>query len=259
MNFFEAIVLGIVEGVSEFLPISSTGHLIAVSHFLGLPQTEFLKSFEIAIQLGAISAVLFLYGKSYLFEWEVIKKVFVAFIPTAIIGLIFYKIVKSFLLGSIATVAWALFLGGIFLILFEKFHKEKQELDISPMKISSISYRNAFIIGLFQSIAIIPGISRAAATIVGGLILGLSRRTIIEFSFLLAAPTMLAATVLDLAKNASFFSSSQLEVLLVGFFVAGIVAFGSIKFLLQFIKSHSFVSFGIYRICAAIIFYLLLL
>ena len=253
MNFVSAVIFGIVEGISEFLPISSTGHLILTAHLLKLEQTEFLKSFEIAIQLGAIFSVVVLYGRC-LANFKLMKKVMVAFVPTAIIGLVFYKIIKKVLLNSHYTVLWALFLGGVFLIIFELFHRGREG---STEETSSISYPQAFTIGIFQSIAIIPGVSRAAATIIGGLMLGLKRKTIVEFSFLLAIPTMAAAVALDLVKSAGAFTSADFSFLLVGFLVSFIVALLSIKFLLQFIKNHNFIPFGIYRIILALLFLLI--
>ncbi|MEK6568539.1 MAG: undecaprenyl-diphosphatase UppP [Candidatus Omnitrophota bacterium] len=251
MNLLSAVILGIVEGISEFLPISSTGHLILTSHVLRLGQSEFLKSFEIAIQLGAILAVLALYGKRLTLNFKITKLVMAAFIPTAIIGFIFYKIIKNILFDNNGIILWSLLLGGVFLIIFELLHREKKEaLD----EMSLMSYPQAFIIGIFQSIAVIPGVSRAAATIIGGLILGLKRKTIVEFSFLLAVPTMGAAVALDLIKNAQTFKPGDFLSLSVGFLVSFIVALLSIKCLLGFIKNHSFISFGIYRIILALLF-----
>ncbi len=253
MDFLTVVIMSIVEGISEFLPISSTGHLILTAHLLKLEQTEFLKSFEIAIQLGAILSVLVLYGKRVALDSKIVKRVTVAFIPTAIIGLIFYKIIKKVLLSSNNVVLVSLLLGGIFLIIFELLHREKEH---SLEDIASIPYPQAFMIGVFQSIAVIPGVSRAAATIVGGLVLGLKRKTIVEFSFLLAVPTMGAAVTLDLIKSASIFTSENILFLLVGFLVSFIVALFSIKFLLGFIKNHNFIPFGIYRIILALLFFL---
>ncbi len=256
ITFFHTIILGIVEGVTEFLPISSTAHLILTSSLLHISQTNYQKSFEIAIQLGAILAVFVLYWRSFLVEFEVLKRVVVAFIPTGIIGLLFYKIVKNYLLGNTSVVLWSLFIGGILIILFELFHKEPfSHLSTDEANITDITYKQAILIGLFQSIAIIPGVSRAASTIIGGLLLGLRRKTIVEFSFLLAMPTMLAATGLDLLKNYKEFSSGQFGYLGMGFAVSFITAFFSIKFLLRYIKTHDFKSFGIYRIAIALLFW----
>ena len=253
MTFLEALIFGIVEGVTEFLPISSTGHLILTARLLGLAQTEFLKTFEVVIQFGAILSVVVLYWKTLLVNIEVLKRVLVAFLPTAVLGLLFYKIIKHFLMASDQIVLWSMFVGGICLIVFELIHKEK---DDAVTDLSAVSYRTSFLIGLFQSIAMIPGVSRSAATIVGGLILGLQRKTIVEFSFLLAVPTMLAATGLDLIKNMSTFSISQINVLSIGFIVSFVSALLGVKFLLSFIKHHSFISFGIYRIIIAVLFWL---
>ncbi|MBP7805290.1 MAG: undecaprenyl-diphosphate phosphatase, partial [Candidatus Pacebacteria bacterium] len=171
----EAFILGAVEGITEFLPISSTGHMILASDALRITSTDFLKSFEIIIQLGAILAVFLLYWKKLLLNAKIFKRVAIAFIPTAILGLAFYSVVKTHLLGSASVVLWALGVGGVLLIIFEYFHKEKFSSATTIAELESLSYPRAFLIGAFQALAIIPGVSRAAATIVGGLVLGLSR------------------------------------------------------------------------------------
>jgi undecaprenyl-diphosphatase len=250
MDLFTAVILGIIEGVTEFLPISSTGHMILASHLMGMEHTEFLKSFEIAIQVGAILSVVALYWRLLLVNFEVIKRVVVAFIPTGILGLTLYRVVKSYLLGSPNIVLWSLFLGGVFLIVFELWHREKED---DTGDITQISYKHAVIIGLFQSIAMIPGVSRSASTIIGGLILGLKRKTIVEFSFLLAVPTMLAATAYDLLKSAPEMTFAQVDFLIAGFVTAFVVALLSIKFLLRFIQTHTFIPFGIYRIILVVV------
>ncbi|MCK5178504.1 MAG: undecaprenyl-diphosphate phosphatase [Candidatus Omnitrophica bacterium] len=254
MDLWQTILMGIVEGITEFLPISSTGHLILTSRLLNIPQSDFLSSFQIAIQLGAILAVVLLYARSLILEWEILKRVMAAFIPTAVIGLTFYKVIKQYLMGSELVVAWALLIGGVILIIFESFYKEKET---SLGEISALSYKQAILIGVFQSFAMVPGVSRSAATIIGGLSLGLKRKTIVEFSFLLAVPTMVAATGLDIIKSAAEFSADQIGLLAVGFVAAFLVAVVSIKFLLYFIKNHNFVVFGIYRIVIALLFLIL--
>jgi undecaprenyl-diphosphatase len=218
--------LGIVEGLTEFLPVSSTGHLILAGKFLGLPSGNFEKSFDIIIQLGAILSVVVLYWRVFLCDFKSFKKIAVAFLPTAIIGLALYKIIKQ-MLGSEWVVVWALFLGGIILIIFERWYKKKPQEGLIG-KISEVSYRNAFFIGLFQSVAIIPGVSRSGATIVGGLSLGIKRETIVEFSFLLAVPTMCAATGLDILKNWQSFSIGDTGILAVGFVSSFLVALACI-------------------------------
>lgn len=254
MTALTAALLGVVEGISEFLPISSTGHLILASHLLGLTQTDFQKSFEIIIQLGAIAAVIVLYWRSFC-NFEILKRIIVAFIPTGIIGLALYKLIKTYLLGNEAVVLWALGLGGVVLVVFELLHKEKTT---ATQEITTISYKQSALIGLFQALAIVPGVSRSAATIVGGLMMGLKRTTIVEFSFLLAVPTMLAATGLDLYKNASSFSGSDTLSLAIGFITAFVVALGAITFLLRFVRTHTFIPFGIYRIIAALAFWFII-
>lgn len=271
MTILHSIILGIVEGITEFLPISSTGHLILAGDILNIQPSDFLKSFEIVIQLGAILSVVFLYWKKFLFDRDTLKKIITALIPTLVIGAAFYKIVKT-LLGNEAVVLWSLLIGGIILIVFEVFHREKEDADSthsinseqasSPQAISDmkdITYKQSLAIGAFQSIAIIPGVSRSAATIVGGLVLGLKRKTIVEFSFLLAVPTMLAASTLDLYKNYQLFSIDQFGILAIGFIVSFVVALLSIKWLLKFIQNHSFIGFGVYRIMAAILFWFFVL
>ncbi len=256
MDILSAAILGVVEGITEFLPISSTGHLILASRLLGLEQTEFLKSFEIAIQLGAILSVIALYGRRFLLNRAILLRLAAAFVPTAVIGLVLYKLIKHFFLGNQYVVLWALFAGGILLILFEKWHKEESG---AMDQLEKIPIGKAVAIGAFQSLAVIPGVSRAAATIIGGLLLGLTRRTIVEFSFLLAMPTMLAATVLDLLKSGGGFSGGQYGYLAVGFSTSFVVAIAGIKFLLAFIKNNNFVAFGVYRIVVSVFFYFWLL
>lgn len=254
MTIIDAAILGIVEGVSEFLPISSTGHLMIASKLLGLPTTEFLKSFEIAIQLGAILSVIVLYYKNLILNKETIKRVAIAFLPTAVIGLLLYKIIKHYLLEDTRIVLCALFVGGIALILFELLHREKKDASSCA---NAITYRQAFLIGVAQSFAVIPGVSRAAATIIGGLLVGVNRQAIVEFSFLLAVPTMAAATALDLLKSAPSFTVNEFGLLSIGFITSFCVAIIAIRSFLAFIAKHNFISFGVYRIVIALTFWIL--
>lgn len=255
MNHFHALIFGIVEGITEFLPISSTAHLMVTAKLLGLPQSSFLKSFEIAIQLGAILAALMLYGKKMLLDPGIFKKVSAAFIPTAILGAVLYKLVKHVFMESYTLIMISLGVGGVLLILFEKANFEKRAT-VSDLK--QMSYRQAVGIGLFQSLAMIPGVSRAAATVCGGMLLGIRRVVIVEFSFLLAIPTMAAATGLDLIKSGAAFTFQEWVLLGVGFVSSFVVALGSIKWLLNYIQRNDFVYFGIYRIVAAVFFFLFL-
>lgn len=255
MHIIQVLILGIVEGVTEFLPVSSTGHLILTSRLLGIPDSTFLSTFEIAIQSGAILAVVALYFSRF-FNWALIKKLVVAFIPTGVIGFTVYPLVKGVLLNNPNVVLASLFVGGIALILFELIHRERPDAVWRP---EDISYKQAFAIGLFQAIAVIPGVSRSAATIVGGLAVGIRRLAIVEFSFMLAVPTMAAATGLDLLKSYKSISGSDIGLLLVGFAVSFIVALGALRFLIHYIRKYTFIPFGVYRIVIAILFFFLVL
>ncbi|MBF0504998.1 MAG: undecaprenyl-diphosphatase UppP [Candidatus Omnitrophica bacterium] len=248
MDITHTIILAVIEGVTEFLPVSSTGHMMVASALMHMPQTEFLKTFEIAIQLGAIAAVAGLYWRTFLLDWEIDARVLASFVPTAIVGFLLYKFIKKSLLGNAWVVVWAWFIGGVMIVLFERFYPSKGHVK----QISQISFPKAILIGIFQALAVVPGVSRSAATILGGLMLGVERRAIVEFSFLLAVPTMLAATVLDLIKTDATLNSNEWGLLGVGFLVAFIVAWGAVKFLLQYIQRHNFTPFGVYRILAAL-------
>ncbi|MFZ2886548.1 MAG: undecaprenyl-diphosphatase UppP [Minisyncoccia bacterium] len=247
MSIVEAILLGIVEGLTEFLPISSTAHLIIAADMLAIPESAFLGSFIIAIQLGAIASIVLLYWRTILWNFEAGKRVAVAFIPTAFVGLVLYKLLKEYLLESMHLIAWALLLGGIVLIVFERWYAVRPQKEAASER---LSYKQAFLIGCAQSVAIVPGVSRAGATILGGLALGIGRKEIVEFSFLLAIPTMLAATGYDLLKNGASFATGEWELLAVGFSTSFIAAYIGVRWLLRYIQTHTFSGFGWYRIFA---------
>jgi undecaprenyl-diphosphatase len=249
LTMWHALILGIVEGVTEFLPVSSTAHLILASRALNLQETEFLKSFQIIIQLGAILSVVVLYWSKF-WNLEIFKKLVVAVIPTGVIGLTVYKALKVYLLGNIPVVLGALLIGGVILILFGGFKNQPE----SEANFSEITYKKAFLIGLFQAIAIIPGVSRSAATILGGAAIGITKRTIVEFSFMLAVPTMIAATGLELVKSRSALAGN-FALLALGFVVSFITAIIAIKSFLSFLKQRDFSLFGVYRIVLAIVFF----
>ena len=251
MSLLHAIILGIVEGITEFLPVSSTAHLILASKLMKL-DSEFVKSFEIIIQFGAILSVVVLYWNRF-WDWDVLKKLAVAVIPTGVIGLTVYRVVKDYLLGSVTVVLLSLVVGGIALIVFERF---RATID-GEVDFSEISYRRALLIGVFQAIAVIPGVSRSAATIVGGSLIGISKRTIVEFSFMLAVPTMLAATGLELVASRDALSGNY-GVLAVGFVVSFITAIIAIKSFLGYIKKRDFSAFGWYRIVLAVVYFLVI-
>ncbi len=250
MTILHAVLLGIVEGISEFLPISSTAHLILSADLLGITRTPFRATFEIFIQLGAILAVVVLYWRSLLQSRAVLVRVFIAFLPTAVIGLLLHKFVKMYLFDNRSVVLWALFLGGIVILLFERWHDDERS-EVKDME--QIPLWTAAMIGVCQAVAIVPGVSRSAATIIGGMALGIRRRTIVDFTFLLAIPTMLAATLYDLYKSAGSFSSNQFTLLGVGLVVSFVSALFVIRWFLGYIRHHSFAAFGIYRIAIALI------
>lgn len=249
MEFLHVVILTAVEGITEFLPISSTGHLILVSRILNLESSDFLKTFEITIQFGAILSVVVLYFKKFL-DLSLVLKLFISFIPTAIVGFFLYPFIKGFLLGSSAVTLAALFLGGIVLLFIDRFFK-----NTSHQSRTTIHY---FLIGLFQSLSVIPGVSRAAATIIGGLAVGLNRKSATEFSFLLAVPTMLAATCYDIYQSLSVLHTSNFKLLASGMLLSFAFALLAIKFLIGYVKNHTFKAFGVYRIGLAIVYFLLM-
>lgn len=253
MNYLQAVILSLVEGVTEFLPISSTGHLILTSHILGLIQTEFLKSFEIAIQLGAILAIVVLYWQTLWHKRTIWLTVLTAFIPTGLIGWLVYPAVKSIFFESPLLIVTSLFVGGLVMLVFEK----RLTKSTKTTKIQEIGFGQALIIGLLQSVSVIPGVSRAMATIFGGLGVGLNKKTATEFSFLLAVPTMLAATGYDLLKTNVGFTEDEYLLLLVGFVVSFLSALLIVKWLVNFVASHSFRLFAFYRILLAVIFWII--
>lgn len=254
MNIFDATILGIIEGLSEFLPISSTAHLILGAKILHLEQSDFVKSFEIIIQLGAILSVVTLYFKSF-FNINNLQKVIIGFIPTAMFGLLVYKRIKASL-GDVSVVLWALFIGGIILIAFEYWNSKRKSSKELKMSIDQMSIKDCVSVGLFQCVAFIPGVSRSAATIIGGMSLGISRQTIAEYSFLLAVPTMAAASGLDVIKNRDvIMDGGNFTLLAVGFLVSFLVGLVAIKTFVSYLKKHDFKIFGYYRIIISILFF----
>jgi undecaprenyl-diphosphatase len=250
MDLIDAVILAVVEGLTEFLPVSSTGHTILTAALLNIAQTPFVKSFELALEFGSILAVVVLYWR-YFLEVEVLKRLIVAFIPTGVVGLLIYQFFKEVLFGNEQIVLWALLLGGAAIILFELSYKERYEIE----DLSKIPYTYCLLIGVFQSFSVIPGLSRSAPTIMGGLALGMKRQTIVLFSFLLAVPTMIAASGFDLILSVNQFSSAQVNLLLVGFAASFLVAIPAIKFFLAYVRKHNFIPFGVYRIILVAVFF----
>jgi len=254
MDDLQAIILGIVEGITEFLPISSTGHLMVTSSLMGIAEDSFTKAFTVAIQLGAILAVVVLYWKRFFKSFSFYYKLFVAFLPAGILGFLLIKQIDN-MLGNVMVVVWTFFIGGIILLFVDKWFRNTEN---SPDR--EIKYSNAFTIGLFQAISMIPGVSRSAATIVGGLTQKLNRKSAVEFSFFLAVPTMFVATAFKLFqyyKQGNGFHGQEVGLLLIGNVVAFGVAMLAIKFFITYLQKHGFRVFGIYRIIAAIVIYLL--
>lgn len=263
MSIWQAIILAIVEGLTEFLPISSTGHMIIASSLMGINELPITKIFTVNIQFGAILSVVVLYWRRFVQGWDFYFKLLVAFIPAAVLGFAFNKAIDA-MLESVAITAVMLLLGGVILLFVDKWFSNADK--------ERVSYKNAFIIGLAQCLAMIPGVSRSAASIIGGLAQGINRKAAAEFSFFLAVPTMLAASTyklitdllglelsdllaFDLVKIGNSFeviTRDDLQLLLVGNFVAFVVAMLAISFFISFLTKYGFKLFGYYRIALGI-------
>lgn len=244
MSIFESIVLAIIEGITEFLPVSSTGHMIIGSSVMGIADDPFTKMFTVAIQLGAILSVIVLYWKRFFQSWDFYFKILVAFIPAAVFGLLFKDAIDA-LLERVEVVGYTLLLGGIFFLFIDRIFTTHESDD------QEITYAKALKIGLFQVISMVPGVSRSAATIIGGLSQKLTRKTAAEFSFFLAVPTMFGATVLSMFKfyrDGGSFGESEITALIIGNLVAFLVAMAAIKSFITFLTRHGFKVFGYYRI-----------
>jgi len=255
MGVIQAIILAIVEGLTEFLPISSTGHMIIASSLMGIQHNEFVKDFTVIIQFGAILSVIFLYWKRFFQSIDFYKKLFIAFLPDAIVGFLLNDWIDS-LLENVWVVAIMLFVGGIVLLFVDKWFKNEKNGDEEP------SYLSAFKIGLFQVIAMVPGVSRSAATIIGGMTQHLTRKAAAEFSFFLAVPTMFAATsykLLKIIKKNGAFDIETIKLLTIGNIVAFIVAILAIRLLIDILTKYGFRIFGWYRIIVGSLLIVLLL
>jgi undecaprenyl-diphosphatase len=247
MNVFQAIILAIIEGITEFLPISSTGHMIIGSALMGIEESEFVKLFTVAIQFGAILSVVVLYFKRFFKSFDFYLKLFVGVLPL-IIGFLLKDFVDQ-LLGNVVVVAISLLVGGIILLFVDKWFDNQEEREIT--------YKSAFIIGLFQCIALIPGVSRSAASIIGGMTQKLTRKDAAEFSFFLAVPTMVAATALKLFENYKLITPDTISILLIGNIVAFVVAMIAIKSFISILSKYGFKAFGYYRIIVGLVILIL--
>ena len=249
MDMIQAVIIGIIEGFTEFLPISSTGHMIVASRFLGIEESALIKAYEVIIQFAAILAVMLIYREKITFrKVDLWIKLFVAFLPLAIVGFIFKDQIKS--LFNVQTVAWMFIIGGIVFLVVEYFYQEKET---HVKEVEKVSMMQALWVGIAQIFSLVPGTSRAGATIIGGLLAGLDRKTSAEFSFLLAIPVMAAVSGYDLLKHYQDFANADWGAFVVGFIVAFVVAYATIKLFLAFIQRFTFVAFGIYRIIFGVI------
>jgi undecaprenyl-diphosphatase len=257
MTYWQALLLAIVEGITEFLPVSSTGHMVIASRLLGVAPTPFMKLFLVVIQLGAILSVLVVYWKRFFQSFDFYLKLLVAFLPIVVVGLTFKKYIDA-LLESVTTVAVMLLLGGIVLLFVDKWFPQEDPKE-GGHPVTNPSYKEALVIGLFQCLAAVPGVSRSAATIIGGLTQKLTRRAAAEFAFFLAMPTMAAAAVKDVYdyyKDAHvkgitlghLFSGTEVKLLVLGNVVAFVVALLAIRLFVGFVTKYGFRAFGIYRI-----------
>ncbi len=254
MDIFQAIIIGIIEGFTEFLPISSTGHMIVASKFLGVEQSVVVKAYEVIIQFSAILAVMLLYREKIKFkEIKLWSKIMTAFLPLLIIGFLLKDWVKE--IFNVQTVAWMFIIGGVIFIVVEYFHND----DKSPSKdIEDISWKQSITIGFGQVLSLVPGTSRAGSTIIAGMLSGVGRKASTEFSFLLAIPVMMAVSGYDLLKHYKDFIGADLTAFAVGFVVSFVVAYITIKMLIIFLQRFTFVAFGIYRIVFGIILLMIL-
>ncbi|QIK54552.1 undecaprenyl-diphosphate phosphatase [Dysgonomonas sp. HDW5A] len=256
MDTLQTIIIAIVEGLTEFLPISSTGHMIIAQQLLGIESTSFVKAFTVIIQFGAILSVLVLYWKRFFQSWNFYIKLLIGFIPAAVLGLLFNDVIDE-MLENVYVVATTLVLGGIVMLFVDKWFN-------SPDKDKEITYKNAFIIGCFQCIAMIPGVSRSMSTIVGGMSQKLTRKAAAEFSFFLAVPTMAAATGYKLLKlvmepDGVQILQDNMSTLIIGNLVAFIVAMLAIKFFIGYVTKYGFKLFGWYRIALGLAILIFLL
>jgi undecaprenyl-diphosphatase len=250
MSILQAIIIAIIEGLTEFLPVSSTGHMILTSSLMQIHEDEFVKTFEIAIQIGAILSVLSIYYKRFLVSIDIYLKLFVAFLPSGVIGFFAYKTIKTYLFNPI-TVSIMLILGGIVLILLDRWTEKRKS---NYAELENISYKDALKIGFFQCLSMIPGVSRSAATIFGGVASGFNRQQAAEFSFLLAIPTMFAATGYDLLKSSVMMTQNEWMLLGIGLIVAFLSALVAVKAFVAFLNRYGFKYFGYYRIILGILF-----
>lgn len=249
MTWLQALILSIVEGLTEFLPVSSTGHMILTEGVLGMKSNDFVQAFIINIQFGAILSVVVLYWKRFFQSLKFYYKLFIAFLPAAFFGLLLSDYIDA-LLESVYVVAAMLIIGGVVLVFVDKWFKK-------PAADQTVTYKKALIIGFYQVLAMIPGTSRSAATIIGGMTQKLDKKTAAEFSFFLAVPTMFAASGYKLLENYKAINVDNIGILIFGNVVAFIVAFFAIKSFIRYLTEHGFKVFGYYRIVIGVLIFVL--
>lgn len=253
MTIWEIFFYSLIEGLTEFLPVSSTGHLIIYSHYLAKENDAFIKSFEVIIQFGAIFSVIVVYWKTFLSSLQFYKNLFVAFLPAAVIGFLMRNLVNEWL-GSILIVAWSLIIGGIVLIASDYMFKSTAT---DGKSLDKLNYKESLYLGLFQCFALIPGVSRSGATILGGLALKYNKKAAAEFSFFLAVPTIAAATLYKSYKILPTITSDQITTLLIGCVLSFLIAIIAIKTFIKLVSRYGFKHFGIYRIVLGVLILLL--
>ena len=252
MTLFDSVILGIVEGITEYLPVSSTAHLILTAQILQLRQDAFLRAYEIIVQIAPIFSVMLIYGERLLQNRMLWYKLIVSFIPTGIVGFLFHKRIEA-LFSMDATLLLMAITGALFLLI-EYFYEEKSH---HVGSLDAVSFKQAFFIGLFQVLSLVPGVSRSGSTILGAMLVGLQRETAMSFSFLLAIPTMGAASGYMLLKNGTLLDNAHLELLAVGFIISFIVGYIAVKSFLAIVARYNFTPFGVYLIASALLFRLL--
>jgi undecaprenyl-diphosphatase len=249
MTLYEAVILGIVEGITEFLPVSSTAHIALTSQIMGLAQNDFMNSFNIIIQIAPIFSVMIIYYHTLFQSLEIWKKLIASFIPTGAIGFLFHNQIEE-MFSSNSIVLWMI-ATGIFFLIIEFLYSKR---DHTTHELEHVSYKQAIVVGFIQALSLIPGVSRSGITILGGMLLGMKRETAMSFSFLLAIPTMTAASGYTLLKEYDYLSFDNIFLIFVGFIVSFIVGWAAVKSFLALVSKYNFTPFGIYLIASGVIF-----
>ncbi len=249
MTLYEATILGIVEGITEYLPVSSTAHIALASQMMGIPQDNFMNAFNIIIQIAPIFSVMIIYYETLFQSIDIWKKLIASFIPTGAIGFLFHKQIEQ-MFSANSIVLWMI-ATGIFFLIIEFLYSKRSH---STEELENVSYKQAILIGFIQAFSLIPGVSRSGSTILGGMMLGLKRETAMSFSFLLAIPTMSAASGYTLLKEYANFSFDGISLILIGFVVSFLVGWAAVKGFLALVAKYNFTPFGIYLIASGVLF-----